>query len=176
VPRPTTKVALLEAADHQYARLLALIDALPPEAREAEFGFEDRDRNVRDVVGHLHAWHLMLLGWYAEGMTGGKPAIPAPGHTWRTLPGLNAEIWRQCQDVDLEAALAGLATTHAQVRALIEAHTEDELWEKRRYGWTGSTSMGAYLVSATSSHYDWAVTKLRRHSASWRAASGPGGV
>lgn len=168
MPRPTTRADLLDAADGTYARVLEVIDGLPPEARAAEFEFPDRDRNVRDVVGHLHAWHLMLLGWYEEGMTGGKPAIPAPGFTWRTLPGLNAEIWRQCQEVDLEGALQGLATTHAQVRSLIEGHDDDELWEKRRYPWTGSTSLGAYLVSVTSSHYEWALKKLRQHAAAWR--------
>jgi hypothetical protein len=46
--------------------------------------------------------------------------------------------------------------------ALIEAHGDEELFTKKRYAWTGSTSLGAYLVSATSSHYDWATKKLRK--------------
>jgi hypothetical protein len=44
---------------------------------------------------------------------------------------------------------------------LIGKHTDEELFTKKRYGWTGSTSLGAYLVSATSSHYDWALKTLR---------------
>ena len=46
--------------------------------------------------------------------------------------------------------------------ALVRAHDDEELFAKRRYPWTGSTSLGAYLVSSTSSHYDWALTKLRK--------------
>lgn len=38
-----------------------------------------------------------------------------------------------------------------------------ELFTKRLYSWTGSTSLGAYLVSSTSSHYDWGK-KVKRLS------------
>ena len=34
--------------------------------------------------------------------------------------------------------------------------------EKKKYKWTGSTSLGAYLVSATSSHYDWAYKLIKK--------------
>jgi hypothetical protein len=166
VPRPTTKTDLLEQSARQYAAVIATVEAMMPEKRTAEFAFEDRDRNVRDVVGHLHEWHLMMLGWYAEGMAGGRPAIPAPGHTWRTLPALNAEIWRRCQDVDLDATLGRFRQTHGELQALIESLDDAELWEKRRFAWTGSTSLGAFLVSCTSSHYVWALKKLRRHARS----------
>ncbi len=44
---------------------------------------------------------------------------------------------------------------------LIGKPTDEELFTNKCYGWTGSTSLGAYLVSATSSHYDWAIKTLR---------------
>ena len=34
--------------------------------------------------------------------------------------------------------------------------------EKKRYKWTGNNAMGAYFVSATSSHYHWATKHLKR--------------
>ena len=163
MPRPTTRQALITAAENGYAALLALVDTLPPGAADAEFAFEDRDRCVRDVLGHLHAWHLMMVRWYAEGMARGCPAIPGEGYTWRSLPALNAEIWSRCQDADLAATRAALDASHRRVVELITVHTDEELFTKRLYPWTGSTSLGAYLVSATSSHYEWAAKKLRRH-------------
>ncbi|MEL6140134.1 MAG: ClbS/DfsB family four-helix bundle protein, partial [Bacteroidota bacterium] len=30
------------------------------------------------------------------------------------------------------------------------------------YAWTGTTSLGAYLISSTSSHYDWAYKLIKR--------------
>jgi hypothetical protein len=106
----------------------------------------------------------MMLRWYAEGMAGAKPAIPAEGHTWQTIPALNAAIWQDAQSVGLVDARSELGQTHAKVMALIEAHSDEELFtkNKKRYAWTGSTSLGAYLISATSSHYDWAMKKLRK--------------
>ena len=39
---------------------------------------------------------------------------------------------------------------------------DEELFTKKKYHWTGSTSLGSYLVSATSSHYDWALKLIRK--------------
>ena len=117
---------------------------------------------VRDVLGHLHAWHMMMIGWYEVGMAGGRPVIPAPGHTWRTLPALNDEIRARYQDRDLTEVRRDLVATHEQLQDLIAGNGDDELFTKRLYAWTGSTSVGAYFVSATSSHYDWAVKELKR--------------
>jgi hypothetical protein len=51
--------------------------------------------------------------------------------------------------------------------ALITAHTDAELFTKKHYNWTGTTSLGAYFISATSSHYDWAMKKLRQAKRTW---------
>lgn len=159
--RATTREELLASSEAGYDSLEALLARLPADKLEATFPFEDRDRCVRDVVGHLHAWQVMALDWYLAGLAGERPAIPAPGHTWRTLPALNAEIWARYQDVDLDTARADLETTHGRLLDVIASHTDDELFTKKLYPWTGTTSLGAYLISATASHYTWALTKLR---------------
>ncbi len=167
MPRPTTKDELLVAAAAGYGRVVGFVDALPAEQRTAEFAFDDRDRNVRDVIAHLVAWHRMMRRWYDEGMAGGKPAIPEEGYTWRTLPALNLVIWTEAQEVELAEALSALRQTHQDMTGLVEAHTDTELFTKKRYRWTGTTSLGAYLVSATSSHYDWAMAKFRKAAKTW---------
>lgn len=164
MPRPTTRDDLLEASAAGYARLIGLVASLTPEQAEADFPFEDRDRNVRDVLAHLHEWHLMLLGWYRAGLDGDKPAIPAEGYSWQTLPALNRTIQQKYREVPLAAVQGLLDASHAEVQGLIAAQSDPELFEKRRYRWTGTTSLGAYLVSSTSSHYDWAWKKLRRYT------------
>ena len=57
---------------------------------------------------------------------------------------------------------ARLADSAARVRALVERHEEADLFTKKRYAWTGSTSLGSYAVSCTSSHYAWASDLIRR--------------
>ncbi|MDR1151190.1 MAG: ClbS/DfsB family four-helix bundle protein [Bifidobacteriaceae bacterium] len=168
--RPTTRDDLLAAAADGFAKLTGLVDGLPEEAIDAEFAFEDRDRNVRDVLWHLHTWHEMVTEWHRVGtIERGVPAVPGEGHTWKTLPDLNQKVWERAQLVQFPDARSAFEASHADVVRLIESHTNDELFSRGVYPWTKSTTLGAYFVSATSSHYDWAMKKLRKHK---RAFSG----
>ena len=56
---------------------------------------------------------------------------------------------------------APLGRTPRRVLDLIAAHTQQQLFDKGVYAWTGSTTLGAYLVSSTSSHYAWGVKTLK---------------
>ncbi len=40
--------------------------------------------------------------------------------------------------------------------------SNEELFTKQYFSWTGTSSLGAYFISATSSHYDWAMKKLKK--------------
>jgi hypothetical protein len=97
--------------------------------------------SVKDVLAHLHAWHGLMETWYTEGMEGRKPAIPAPGFTWKTTPELNEKIFREHRDEALDAVVAGLRESHSLMHSMIEKHTDEELFEKKKYPWTGSTSL-----------------------------------
>lgn len=46
---------------------------------------------------------------------------------------------------------------------LIKAANE-ELFESKHLTWTVNSTLGAYCVSTTSSHYDWAIKKLKHTS------------
>ncbi len=166
--RPTTKPDLLHEADARFATLWALIETIPPELQEAPFRFDDRDKNLRDVLIHLHEWHLMVQRWHKTGtLEGGLPDVPGTGYTWKTLPALNQEIWRQYQHVPLDEAERLLRQSHKMILGLIDSHTNDQLFAKGVYKWTKSSTLGAYFVSCTASHYDWAMTKLKKAIKAW---------
>lgn len=55
-----------------------------------------------------------------------------------------------------------LEKSFEQLQEVMVKHSNEELFEKKRYKWTGTTSMGSYLVSATSSHYDWALKLIKK--------------
>ena len=44
---------------------------------------------------------------------------------------------------------------------IIGKHSDEELFTKKKYQWTGTTSLGAYLIGSTSSHYDWALKTIK---------------
>ena len=162
MPRPTTKAELLELSHANFQKLFTFIDGLSDEEQHATFPEGTMNRNVRDVLAHLHAWHELFFTWYQVGLAGQKPAMPAEGYTWKMTSQLNREIWKKCQAIPLAEIRHSLTASHAKVQAVIEAHTQIELFEKKRYSWTGSTSLGAYLISSTSSHYDWAYKLIKK--------------
>ncbi len=45
--------------------------------------------SVKDILAHIVEWQQMNLDWYATGLRGEKPAMPAPGFTLREIPRLN---------------------------------------------------------------------------------------
>ena len=164
MPRPTTKTELIAAANGQFDKLWGLIDSMSEEERNAAFLFEDRDKNLRDVLIHLYEWHKMVEDWHKTGtIQGGMPAVPGEGYTWKTLPALNMEIWKKYQDVSPSDAVAKLRDSHEMILKLTESHTNDELFARGVYKWTKSSTLGAYFVSCTSSHYDWAMKKIKNH-------------
>jgi hypothetical protein len=51
--------------------------------------------------------------------------------------------------------------SYKDIIALIEKHSNDELFTKKKYQWTGTTSLGSYFISSTSSHYDWGLKTVK---------------
>jgi len=162
MPKPKSKKELLELSKLNYKRLLELVNSYSKSDVKKEFPAGTLNRNIKDVLAHLHEWHIMLLGWYDIGMNGEKPEMPAKGYTWTNLPELNKKIWQDYQNTDLESVKQLLNESYKNVQALITNHTDKELFDKKKYEWTGSTSLGAYLISNTSSHYDWAIKRIKK--------------
>jgi len=121
-----------------------------------------QDKNARDLLMHLHAWHEMFLKWYGDNMAGKETPFLPEGFSWKMTPELNREFWKGYQDVTLDGAKKLVRESHKKVMEIAKKHTNEELFTKGYYKWTGTTSLGAYLISATSSHYDWAVKLLKK--------------
>jgi hypothetical protein len=164
MPRATTKAELKEAAKNNFEKMFALIEAMSDEQKQQEFAFEGRDRNVRDVLVHLYEWHQLLLHWVRANVAGERrDFLPAP-YNWKTYPQMNVEFWEKHQGrTSLEQARTMLEKSHAEVLELIDGFSDEELFAKKYFPWTGTTSLGSYAVSATASHYDWAMKKLKEH-------------
>lgn len=164
MPRPTTRSELIAAGSQEFDRLQAVLDGIDPRVSndvEWQAAIEDRSRNPRDVVTHVHAWHLMVARWCREGDEGGSPEVPGGGHTWREIPAINDEIWHRFTDTPYQVARDLLDASHREVMGLIEAHSDAQLFGTGAYAWTRTSTLGAYFVSCTSSHYIWGRKTLR---------------
>lgn len=161
--RPTTKQQLLEQSEESFKKLFALINSLTVVEQERTFLFEDRDRNIRDVLVHLYEWHQLLLNWIRSNSVGNKISFLPEPYNWKTYPQMNIEFWKKHQTTPYQEAMSMLQNSHAEVISLIDTFTNEQLFTNKFFDWTGTTSLGSYCVSATSSHYDWAMKKIKKH-------------
>ena len=171
--RPQTKEDLLIAAKENFEKLNTLISKMSDRELTTRFDFSKdekkkeaywkRDKNLRDVLIHLYEWHQLILNWVESNQKGEeKPFLPEP-YNWRTYGDMNVEFWKKHQNTSLEDATKALQKSHKEVLKLAENFTNEELFSKKVYKWVGGSTLGSYFVSATSSHYDWAMKKLKAH-------------
>ena len=169
MPRPTTKADLIQAANEQFAKLWTLIGEMSDEEKRTDIVPNERDKNVRDILVHLYEWHCLLLNWIRSN-TNRNPApfLPAP-YNWKTYPQMNVVFWEKHQNTSYTDAETMLKKTHKEVLALIETFSNEALFSKGTFDWTGTTTLGSYCVSATSSHYDWAIKDIKKALKKYRA-------
>lgn len=163
MPRPKTKEDLLVAGETQFSKMWETIESLSNDNINKTFSFEDRDRNVRDVLVHLYEWDLLLLDWISSNLKGKQKHLLPDGYNWKTYPALNILFWEKHQSTNFLEAKTLLLNSHSKVMDQIDKFTNEELFTKKYYNWTGTTSLGSYCVSTTSSHYDWAFKKVKKH-------------
>lgn len=171
--RAATKSDLITAASSNYEKLKVLISELKEEELSTSFDFTTddkkkeahwgRDKNLRDVLIHLYEWHQLVLNWVQANKNGEKkPFIPAP-YNWKTYGDMNVGLWEKHQSTPLEEAKEMLKKSHEEVLRLAETFSNEELFSRDVYKWVGTSPLGSYFVSATASHYDWAMKKLKAH-------------
>ena len=172
--RPTTKEALVELSKTNFEKLWKMIETMPEEVLNTPFDFTNdlnkkeahwrRDKNLRDILVHLFEWHQLLLNWIYSNCNGKQLAFLPSAYTWKTYGEMNIKFWEKHQTTPLEEAKEKLMSSHSKVLVVIEKFSNEELFTKQHFNWTGSTSLGSYCVSAMPSHYEWAIKKLRAHS------------
>ena len=179
MPRPTIKMELETTALIQWNKMWEMINVMSEMKRETEFNFSDvpnlkeahwmRDRNIRDILIHLYEWHELLLNWINANIKGTEVVafLPEP-YNWKTYGEMNVEFFKKHQSTSFNEAVALLENSHEKVMKLIDNFSDEELFQKKHYKWTGTSSLGSYFISVTSSHYDWSIKKLKLHNKTYK--------
>ena len=160
MPKPTTKTQIIETAQKDRAALEELLAALTPEQmmKPNVIG----EWAVKDLLAHLFEWEGMVMKWYAEGVKGKIPAVPSEEYNWGKLSQLNHAIYLKHRDRSLADIQKDFKSSYKKIMKTIESIPEKELFTRGQYSWTRNNLLGAYFVSATSSHYRWARTEIRK--------------
>ena len=170
--RATTKQELLLAGNEQYKKLCEIINSMSEEEQNTDFNFDSnigkeahwkRDKKIRDVIIHLFEWQELLLKWVNSNQNGEQTSFLPEPYNWKTYGDMNIEFWEKHQNTDYEVSKERLKESHNKVVKLIETFSDEELFTKNYFNWTGGSTLGQYCVSVTSSHYDWAIKKMKMH-------------
>lgn len=160
MPRPTTKQQLLAAMQSEHEALEQALAGLTPE--QLTRVSRATGWSIKDVLAHLWEWEQMCLGWYRAGLRGKEPAVPAEGFNWAQLPALNQQIFDKHHARPVADVLKAFRQSYRQMLKTATALSEADLFTLGRYAWTRQNTLGAYFVSATSSHYHWARKEIRK--------------
>ena len=160
MPKPTTKKELIESAQQERAALDGLLATLTPEqmSQPNRIG----EWTVKDVLAHLFEWEGMVMQWYESGKKGKTPAVPSAEYNWGQLPALNHAIFLKHRAKPLAEIQKNFKASYKKILKTIESTPEKELFTRKIYPWTNNNLLAAYFVSATSSHYRWARTTIRK--------------
>lgn len=160
MPRPTNKAQLLEVMQSEHDALDTMLAALTPEQMTSVS--VTTQWSIKDVLAHLSAWEQLCLGWYKAGQRGQTPALPAEGFNWAQIPALNKQIFEAHHARPLAEVQQQYQASYRRIRKTVEALSEEELFTRQLYPWTNKNALGAYFISATSSHYTWARKEVRK--------------
>jgi hypothetical protein len=101
----------------------------------------------------------MRKNWYEEGISGKKPSL---SYSLQMLPFINKSIWEKYKGTELKKAITLIKKSHKDIMALINKHSDEELFTKNKYNFTGSTTLGAYFYYNTADHYNWGIKTLSK--------------
>jgi hypothetical protein len=171
--RPQTKDELISQADQKFSKLWQFIDSMTDEALNTEFDFSgdlgkkelhwSRDHKLKDVLIHLYEWHQLLLKWVNSNMAGNESNFLPEPYNWKTYGDMNVEFWKKHQKTKLLQAKKLVQESHNAALELVKGFSDEALFTKQFFNWTGTTTLGSYCVSAMPSHYEWATKKLKAH-------------
>lgn len=159
--KPKTKAELLALAESERKILedvlLSLSEGAWTDPTVTDAGWE-----VKDVLSHLTAWQSMFFDWYAAGLRGEVPPLPALGYKWNQTPALNQMIFERYKDRSVQELRDAFESSHARLLALIGEIPEDNLTAPGRYAWTKNWTLLQYTDAVAGRHYHWASDMIRK--------------
>ena len=118
-------------------------------------------RQLKQILAHLHAWHRLLLTWISSGRDE-TPDLPAPGFNWRQTHELNRKLDAEFDPVEMASVRRRLKLSHGRVMKMVARLSDGQFLESGHFCWTGKNAIASYIAPNTVSHYRWAIKKIKK--------------
>ncbi|MCQ2295379.1 MAG: ClbS/DfsB family four-helix bundle protein [Bacteroidales bacterium] len=174
MPQPQDKLSLIAAAKESYDSLISAIDATSQSVLETNFlprqtkakctTFEQGE-NMRDVLMHIYEWQR-LQSAFVDNIRKGEPKDFIPDPYRKNYKEMDEVNRQRHQSIPVSTAISLLKKSHAEMMELIDSFSEEELFGKKVFKVTYTTTMGAYFISVTHSPYGQALKRLKSHAKS----------
>jgi hypothetical protein len=133
-----------------------------PARRWREPGVWGEGWTVSDLVAHLAEWQRMFLTWYADGLRGATPAMPAPGYKWSETGKLNRAIREKNRLRSSHSVRADFESGYRRIVQVVDSLPAERLLRAGQFRWTGRNPLTTYLGANTASHYRFAARVIKR--------------
>ncbi|QFT33509.1 DinB superfamily protein [Labrenzia sp. THAF82] len=155
----TSKQQLLDLTAKEWQKLLKILDELPAILRLQK---DEDETSPKDIIGHRAHWIELYLGWFRDGRAGKEVYFPAKGYKWNETKRYNADLRQQQAGLTWDAARSILESSNAELLALIESLSEEELYGGPMKGANNNWTTGRWAEAAGPSHYRSAAKYLRQ--------------
>jgi len=146
-----TTFAQLEADLDRVPRTLVRAQTLPGHVKNTMM-------SPAELVSYLIGWNEEVLTWHERRAAGLPDELPAAGIKWNQLGLLAQRYYDAYRDEQWEELRAHLESAKDSLLALIESHTDAELYGNQ---WYGKWTMGRMISLNSSSPYVNARGRLR---------------
>lgn len=174
--KPTDKASLVEALQEGFLQLMDVLKTADHAKLEADFLRQDKNEkcttfsqgeNVRDLLTHIYEWQRLQVS-FVDNIRKGTPRdfIQEPYRkNYKEMDEVNR---LKHQKTSLDQAIIMLEKSHAEIISLIDTFTDEELFGKKVFRVTYTTTMAAYFVSVAVSPYSQSLKRIKSHLKSMR--------
>lgn len=150
MPEPTDKASILDEMRTHYAALEEIMTPLDKSQMTTEGVIPNW--SIKDMLAHIASWHHRLLAWLNAAIRNEEPTISGPDSV-EEMDALNAQFYQENKSRPLDEVLTDFRTTHRQIMDIIQAMSEEDLFNSERFAWTEGEPLWQVIAGDTYEHY-----------------------
>lgn len=161
------KEELIDVLEEKQDELYGLLENLAEETM-LEPGVSGQ-WSIKDVLVHLAHWEAQLVTLLYQARQGSKPTTAH--FSPQKEEEINAAWVEQGRERPLDLILADLDGAHNQIIRRLDAFSESELNDPKRFPWAGSSPLTTWIAESSYAHIEEHLDQIRAWLASKPAAN-----